>query len=270
MNPPSIRSFRQRILRWYEVNGRDLPWRRTRDPYAILVSEVMLQQTQVSRVIPFWEAFMSAFPTPPSLAGAPLGDILSIWKGLGYNTRARRLRDTAAAIVGSRGGVFPEDPSILESLPGIGRYTARAVLVFAFNQELPLVETNIRRVLITEGYAGESAKPGELESVAAALIPPGRSRDWHNALMDFGATVATSRATGVAPVSRQGPFRHSRRWYRGKVLALLLSRGGEAPLATIASDLAVSPEYLLAEVVPGLTVDGLIISPGRDRLRLAR
>jgi A/G-specific adenine glycosylase len=270
MPPSPVTAFRRRILRWYERQGRDLPWRRTTDPYAILVSEVMLQQTQVARVIPFWEAFIRAFPTPGALARTALPDVLSAWKGLGYNTRARRLRDAAAAIVSDHAGAFPDDPAALQALPGIGRYTASAVLVFAFNRELPLVETNIRRVLITEGFAAETATPKELESVAARLIPPGRSRDWHNALMDYGATVATARATGVAPVSRQAPFHHSRRWYRGKVLGLLLSRGGEAPVAELASDLSVTPEYLVAEILPGLAADGLVAPARRGLLQLAR
>lgn len=137
MRPPSIPAFRRRILRWYGAHRRDLPWRRTTDPYAILVSEVMLQQTQVSRVIPYWETFMAAFPTPGALSAAPLPALLAAWKGLGYNTRARRLRDAATAIVSRHHGRLPEDPVALQALPGIGRYTARAVLVFAFNRNLP-------------------------------------------------------------------------------------------------------------------------------------
>src|SRR5262245_46563273 len=135
------------VLAWGMTRLRDLPWRATRDPWAILVAEVMLQQTQAARAVPKWHAFLDAFPTPPACAAASLGDVLRLWRGLGYPRRARNLRDAASMMVERHGGAVPTELSELLALPGVGRYTARAVRVFAFDRDDGLVDTNIARVL---------------------------------------------------------------------------------------------------------------------------
>ncbi len=190
-----MRALQRRLLAWYEENRRDLPWRRTTDPYAILVSEIMLQQTQVSRVAPRFLEWLEAWPTLESLAGAPLADVLQRWQGLGYNNRARRLQECARGGRGRGAGRRPAPScrarsTALRALPGIGPYTARAVLVFAHNDDLAAVDANVRRVLTHElGLPGDLADAG-LQAVADAVLPRGRSRDWHNALMDYGVPGA--------------------------------------------------------------------------------
>ncbi|MEO7993394.1 MAG: hypothetical protein ABI743_03270 [bacterium] len=142
-----IDTIRTGLLRWYKVHGRDLPWRRTTDPYRIFLSEVMLQQTQVERVIGYWYAFLTEFPTVGSLARAPLPQVQRAWSGLGYNNRARYIHDTAKAVVARHGGQFPSTLAELRDLPGIGRYTAGAIMSFAFCEDAPIVDTNVIRVL---------------------------------------------------------------------------------------------------------------------------
>lgn len=224
-----IDDLRERLLRWYAENGRDLPWRRTRDPYAILVSEVMLQQTQVPRVVPKYAAFLERFPDLAALAEAPLADVLALWSGLGYNNRALRLKRAAeGAVARTRDGRLGRPPSLpgtveeLMRLPGIGPYTARAVLIFAHNADLAAVDANIRRVLLHELRLPHDLSPAELQRVAIAVLPRGRSRNWHNALMDYGALVLTSRTTSIAPLTTQSPFEGSRRSYRSRLVKLLL------------------------------------------------
>ncbi len=202
--PARLTALQKQLLDWYAVNRRDLPWRRTTDPYAILVSEVMLQQTQVSRVVARYPAFLERFPTLESLAAAPLADVLSAWLGLGYNNRALRLKRCAEAAPNGR---LPDDLAGLRALPGVGPYTARAVLIFARNADLAAVDANVRRVLTHELDLPHDLGPGALQAVADAVLPQGRSRDWHNALMDYGSLVLTSQATGIAPLTRQTPFR---------------------------------------------------------------
>src|SRR5690349_9471495 len=137
---------RRLLLKWYDANGRDLPWRRTRDPYAILVSEVMLQQTQVATVIPYYQRWMNRFPTFQTLAAASEEDVLHSWQGLGYYTRARNLHSAAKLVVSRHHGVLPQDPKMIQELPGMGRYSANAVATFAFDRSMPIVEANISRV----------------------------------------------------------------------------------------------------------------------------
>ena len=218
-DPARIRTLRKRIMVFYKRHGRhDLPWRRTTDRYAILVSEVMLQQTQVERVIPKYEAWLEAFPTPAALAAAPLADVLRLWSGLGYNSRAKRLQDAARIIVERHDGVVPDTVEGLIALPGIGPYTARSVLIFADNADLATVDTNIRRILIHELGLQETIPDKELFAKAQEVLPKGRSRDWHNALMDYGSSILTARKSGIRPKTRQPPFKESRRYYRGQIL----------------------------------------------------
>ena len=260
--PPRRRvlALQRRLLDWYGENRRDLPWRRSTDPYASLGSEIMLQQTQVPRVAPRFLEWLEAWPTLESLAGAPLTDVLQRWQGLGYNNRARRLQECAVAAVATapagRAAELPRTFDGLRALPGIGPYTARAVLVFAHNDDLAAVDANVRRVLTHElGLPGDLSD-AELQQVADAVLPRGRSRDWHNALMDYGSLVLTARVTGIAPRTRQTTFEGSRRQKRARLLRQLLD-GGPQPLA----DLAVALELPLdetADIVERLRRDGLV------------
>ena len=268
IDPASVAELQGRILGWYAAHGRDLPWRRTTDPYAILVSEVMLQQTQAPRVIPKFAAFLEAYPRLEDLAEAPLDEVLRLWRGLGYNSRARRLRDcaeVAAAVVGGPAGL-PRSFDGLRILPGIGPYTARAVLIFAYNDDLAAVDANVRRVLTHELDLPPALNDRGLQMIAEVVLPRGRSRDWHNALMDYGALVLTARATGIAPRTRQGAFVGSRRWYRSLLLQALLDRGPQR-LDQLAVALDVTPD-VAAELADLLTRDGLVRRDG-DCVRVA-
>jgi A/G-specific adenine glycosylase len=265
--PARLLALRAKILGWYAANGRDLPWRHTTDPYAILVSEVMLQQTQVSRVLPKYHAFLARFPSLEALAGAPLADVLTLWQGLGYNSRAVRLQRCAQAAVVANGSTavrLPDTVERLRHLPGVGQYTARAVLIFARNAELAAVDANVRRVLTHELGLPQDLRPSELQAVADAALPPGRSRDWHNALMDYGAAVLTSRVTGIAPLTTQTRFQGSRRMHRARMVRLLLQ--GDRTLAELAGLLDVSPDEV-ASIAGELERDGLAARRG-DRLRV--
>ncbi|MBL0692714.1 A/G-specific adenine glycosylase [Comamonas sp. JC664] len=195
MSPTSehLTSVRAPLLGWYDRNKRDLPWRRTKDAYAIWLSEVMLQQTQVSTVIPYWERFLKRFPTVRALASAPLDDVLSGWKGLGYYTRARNLHRAAQEIVARCGGALPSTAAELLELPGFGRYTAGAVASIAFGEEAPLVDGNVARVLSrifeVEGLPGDRQREATLWALATALVKGERPGDLNQALMEHGATT---------------------------------------------------------------------------------
>jgi A/G-specific adenine glycosylase len=169
---------------------RDLPWRRTRDPWAVLVSEVMLQQTQVPRVIPKWEAFLAEFPTPAACAAASLGEVLRLWQGLGYPRRARNLHAAATAI--AIAGEFPSTLEDLMALPGVGQYTARAVLAFAYEADAAVVDTNIARVLAR--LEGHSLTAKQAQAAADAMLPPGEAWAWNQSLMDLGAMLCRPTA----------------------------------------------------------------------------
>ncbi|MEE4274853.1 MAG: Fe-S cluster assembly protein HesB [Thermoleophilia bacterium] len=264
LRPAAVAALHHRVFAWYADNSRDLPWRHTTDPYAILVSEVMLQQTQVSRVVPRFERWMARFPTLEALAAAALGDVLAEWSGLGYNNRAERLRRAAqAAVAATRPRAsLPVTLPELRRLPGVGPYTARAVLIFAHNADLAAVDANVRRVLTHELGLPHDLSPAALQAVADRVLPRGRSRDWHNAVMDYGAAVLTGRATGIRAVSRQAPFEGSRRWYRSRALRLLLDDGA-LDVPTLAAALQLSPEAA-AEIVTLLEKDGLVRRHGGD------
>jgi A/G-specific adenine glycosylase len=186
------------LAAWFRKAARDLPWRRTRDPYAILVSEIMLQQTQVATVIPYYERWLSRFPDFATLAAADESEVLSVWQGLGYYSRARNLHRAAKTVVTTHGGEMPRDPALIRALPGIGRYTAGAVASFAFDLPEPLVDANVARVLARllnlhtpiDSTAGQAA----LWSAAVALVPRKRSRIFNAALMELGAILCIPRS----------------------------------------------------------------------------
>ena len=199
------------LLPWGGTELRDLPWRRTRDPWAVLVSEVMLQQTSVSRVLPKYGAFMQAFPSPAALAAAALGDALQLWQGLGYPRRCRNLRDAASVVARDHAGEVPATLEGLLALPGVGQYTARAVLAFAHGADAAVVDTNVSRVLSRLDNASMSAR--ELQARADALVPQGQAWEWNQVIMDLGARVCTARnpSCGSCPLARQCRWRAASR-----------------------------------------------------------
>ncbi len=206
-------------MSWWKENKRDLPWRYAPTPYAVLTSEIMLQQTQVNRVVPKFTEFMTEFPSIECLATAGNKHLLSVWSGLGYNRRALWLKDAAQQIVEL--GEFPTTVRELRKLKGIGPYTSRSILIFAFNEDLAAVDTNIRRVLIASGFATEEMSLKDLQEIADRLLLQGRSSDWHNALMDYGSSVLTSSSTGITALSKQPEFQGSSRQLRGAIIRLL-------------------------------------------------
>jgi A/G-specific adenine glycosylase len=222
----AIQAFQEQILAWYDTFKRDLPWRGDPDPYHILVSEVMLQQTQVDRVIPKYLAFLERFPTLQSLAEASTADVIREWQGLGYNRRALNLKRAAEAACREHGCRLPETVEELETLPGIGKYTARAVASFAFGQQVPVVDTNVRRVL--SGFVGRELSDRETWELAERVLPEGRAADWNQALMDYGALVkkATPRRSG----KKAQPFGSTNRFWRGRIIDALRA-AGRLPMA---------------------------------------
>ncbi|HEU5169365.1 MAG TPA: A/G-specific adenine glycosylase [Gemmatimonadales bacterium] len=199
-------AFRRRLLRWFRRHGRDLPWRRTRDPYHVLVSEFMLQQTQVSRVEAYYHRFLARYPSIESLAGASAATVRESWEGLGYYRRAANLHRLAQAVVKERAGVIPAEPAELVRLPGVGRYTAGAVASFAYERPAPAVDTNVARVLRRAFHPRLARGGGErkLWETAAALLPRRGATAWafNQGIMELGALVCTARAPrcGECPV----------------------------------------------------------------------
>jgi A/G-specific adenine glycosylase len=261
------------LLRWYAGVRRPLPWRATRDPYAILVSEVMLQQTQAARVVPYYERWLERFPDVAALSDAPVRDVLAAWSGLGYNRRALALRDTASEVA-AHGWPPPER---LTDLPGVGPYTAAALASFAWDVPVAAIDTNARRVI--ERRDGRRRSAGELAQRAAELLPAERAAQFNQAMMELGATVCRPRrpVCGACPVrngcASQGRARESwgeerrpgrvrfedtDRWARGRVLAALVA--GE-PLPALEP---ARHERALA----GLERDGLIVRAGDGEPRL--
>jgi A/G-specific adenine glycosylase len=199
-SPAARQKFRRRLLEWYRRNGRDLPWRRTSDPYRILVSEVMLQQTQVDRVLPKYHEWLDRYPTFAALAAAPEHDVAQTWRPLGYNVRPRRLHAIARESVASYGGTLPSDEETLRSFEGIGAYTAGAVMSFAFGKRAAILDTNVARVLfrvfIGRGNPKAHAMRRHLWEVSRTVLPVRHVFDFNQALMDFGATRCTARKPG--------------------------------------------------------------------------
>ena len=196
-SPENLAVFHRSLLRWFRDHGRDLPWRRTRDPYAILVSEFMLQQTQVATVIPYYYKWLRSFPDFASLARASENEVLRAWQGLGYYARARNLRATAKMVTDRHGGQFPRAIDQMQRLPGIGKYTAKAIASFAFDQSVPIVEANTGRVLARLFNLRESidSDPGRkmLWQYSASLLPKSKGATFNSALLDLGALVCVVR-----------------------------------------------------------------------------
>jgi A/G-specific adenine glycosylase len=204
MQPALTNRQARALLHWGQPRLRDLPWRHTRDPWAVLVSETMLQQTQVARVIPKYVAFLDDFPTPAACAARPVGDVVRHWVGLGYNRRAVNLH--RAAVVAAERGSFPDTLAELLALPGVGPYTARAVLAFAFEHDVAVVDTNIARVLAR--LPNRSLGRAEVQASADVLVPPGEGWAWNQVIMEFGALVCTARS----PACNGCPVRNACGW----------------------------------------------------------
>jgi A/G-specific adenine glycosylase len=283
-----MENLHESVFSWITPRLRQLPWRDTRDPWLVLVSEVMLQQTGVHRVLPKWEAFVAEFPRADECARAPLGDVLRLWQGLGYPRRARNLHEAAKVIVSEHGGVVPSSLEGLLGLPGVGPYTARAVLAFAFEADAAVVDTNIARVLAR--HHGRTLKAREAQTLADAWVPSGEAWLWNQALMDLGATVCRPRpmcevcpvaftcawrgggagdgddpSVGSAGVSVSQPrFEGSDRQARGRLMKAL----SELPVSVGAVSVVMDrPANVTSRLVDDLLREGLIVRDG-DELRL--
>jgi A/G-specific adenine glycosylase len=265
------------LLEWYAREARDLPWRRTRDPYAILVAEVMLQQTQVDRVIPKYHAWLERFPTLADLANASRADAIRAWQGLGYNRRAVRLHEIACQSMAEFGGELPKSVDGLLRLKGIGQYTAGALACFAYGRPVPMVDTNVRRVLSRVF----GVDPASVEGMARDVIPTGAAWSWGQALMDLGATVCRAgrplclicpllqECGGPRPHSRRrapaGEFKSSNRYVRGRILDELR---GLPPGAGISRMTLAERVDDRADLVDALVADGLVVIDSDGQVHL--
>ena len=263
------------LLEWYAIHARALPWRKTRDPYAILVAEIMLQQTQVDRVIPKWHAWLVQFPTLSELARATRADAVRAWEGLGYNMRAVRLHSIAVQAEAQFGGALPATVNQLMELKGVGRYTAGAVACFAFEQPVAMVDTNVRRVLSRVF----SVPADSVEQVADTVMPRTEAYAWNQALMDLGATLCRPKqplclvcplmvhcggpgAPNARKARSQGEFKGSTRFYRGRILDALrrLPRGESVALGELGDR---------PDLVRQLASEGFVDIDGQGQARLA-
>jgi A/G-specific adenine glycosylase len=299
-----LAALRVALLAWWDRGHRDLPWRRTSDPYAVLISEAMLQQTQVERVAPRYRAFLERFPTPAALAAATPAEVIRAWAGLGYNRRAVYLHRLAREVVARHGGALPRTAAELQRLPGVGPYTARAVAAIAFGEPIAAVDTNVRRVLtriVDGGPGGRGA--AAVQALADAALARDRPGDWNQALMELGATICTAGAPrcaacpvealcAAAPRIRavrereghyraprqtrpQGGYPHSNRFYRGRILDALRAAGPEglAPAELgrrLRLDFTADDLPWLRRLLDGLARDGLVAweGDGQDAVRL--
>jgi len=260
LSPSDISAFQETILGHFRESGRSFPWRETRDPYAILVSEMMLQQTQTERVVPKYLAWLESFPDAKTLADAPLSDVLGLWVGLGYNRRARFLHEACKRVVRDFGGIFPQDPERLRELPGIGPYTASAVSTFAFDKPNVFIETNIRSVFLFFFFPdAESVPDSELLPLISRTIDVRDPRSWYYALMDYGAELkkkVKNPNRKSAHYSKQSKFDGSLRQARGAIVRSLGSPGRKT-LVEIAAETEIDYERI-KKAAEGLLAEGLI------------
>ena len=291
--PPALRDA---VLAWYDAAGRQFAIRDSTDPYAILVSEVMAQQTQIGRAAQYWDRWMRRFPTLTSLADASPADVLREWAGLGYNRRAINLQRAARAIVAEHGGIVPDSVEALERLPGIGPYTARAVAAIAFGRPVAAVDTNVRRVLSRVASTEGVLAPSELQALADAAVPDGRAKAWTHAVMDVGATFCRPRrprcdacpalawchyaavpdrpgavraaGNSDAPASREQPFRTTTRWLRGRLLDRLCD-APDGAWVDLSAPIGDHSPAAVAEALSAMSADGLLeLDAARTRARL--
>lgn len=289
-------AVRQRLVDWYRRHHRTLPWRETHDPYRIMVSEVMLQQTQVDRVVPKYHAFLERFPDLQALADASPSEVIRAWAGLGYNRRALNLQRAARAVVDDHGGRMPADVDALRKLPGIGPYTAGAIACFAYRQDVGFVDTNIRRVLHRVVAGPEVPEPlmtaGEIERLAREIVPPGDGYEWNQALMEIGATLCRARtvdcaACPLAAVCRARPtiehalasaprrsaraeprFETTNRYVRGRIIDILRDAPPSGISATQIIDrmpdgVHAPDDARVMALLDVLTVEGMVVRARR-------
>lgn len=291
LSPDRVEGFRREVMEFFRVQGRAFPWRETCDPYAVMVSEFMLQQTQTARVTERYAAWLERFPTVRSVAQAELSDVLSLWNGLGYNRRAKFLHEACKRICTEYGGIIPDDAETLDALPGIGVYTARAICAFAFGKAEVFVETNIRAVFIHCFFAGEAADGGGGENggsgggtgvgrdigPASPAVPDSDilplveqtldaedPRTWYYALMDYGAHLkktAANPSRKSASYARQSAFRGSLREARGAILRQLSRQKGGLVLGDIGAGEGIDADRL-EKAAAGLLAEGLIRREG--------
>ncbi|MCO5176488.1 MAG: A/G-specific adenine glycosylase [Thermomicrobiales bacterium] len=285
--------MRQRLLTWYRSAHRKLPWRDTHDPYRILVSEVMLQQTQVDRVVPKYHEFLALFPDIAALADAPPSEVIRAWAGLGYNRRALGLHRTARAVMDEYGGTLPACVDELKKLPGIGPYTAGAIACFAYRQDVGFIDTNIRRVLHRVIAGPDVPDPQmtarELEAIAQHVVPAGDGYEWNQALMELGATICRARAVRcdicplaadcqarptIAGILTEQPrrrtaseprFETTNRYVRGRILDILRNTDGRgasiAEIERLMPDGAHRPHATrIASMLDAMVSEGLVMS----------
>jgi A/G-specific adenine glycosylase len=266
-NPMTIANFNRTIWRYYKREGRhDLPWRKTKDPYAILVSEIMLQQTQVGRVEEYYKRFLKQFPNFISLASAKTSDVLTAWQGLGYNRRAIFLKQIAKVVVSKFNGKLPNNREALESLPGIGKGTSGSLMAFAFNMPETFIETNIRRVFIHFFFKHKSGVTDEeLSRYIEGSVDHKNAREWYWALMDYGTFLKTSLKIEnpnrrSAHYTKQSAFAGSDRELRGKILRAVLSKK-KVQSAKLLKELAI-PKKRFEKVVNGLCEEAFLVKKG--------
>lgn len=232
--PSAVRAFQRKVYDYYAKHGRDLPWRRRVTPYRVLVSEIMLQQTQVERVIAKYHEFLAAFPDFKALATAPKNKLLRIWSGMGYNRRALSLQKLAQKVMSEYRGRLPSNPEELVKLPGIGPYTAGAVAAFAFSKPVIFLDTNIRRVFIHEFFGDrKNIRDDELMPFIKRALDRTNPSRWYNALMDYGSMLKREEGNAnyrSAHYTRQSPFESSNRQVRGRILKILV---GASPLTAV-------------------------------------
>ena len=283
LSPERVAEVHTSLLQWYAAQKRDLPWRATHDPYAILVSEIMLQQTQVDRVLPKYSQFLAAFPTLSDLANAPTADVISAWVPLGYNMRAVRLQSIARQVLTEHHGRIPDTIEELLTLKGIGRYTAGAIACFAYHKQVATVDTNIRRVLhrIFLGLDSPTPKTNDTQMLTLAehVLPPDEAYNWNQALMDLGATICTSNnprctqcpvqenCAAYAEMSQHSlfpsgtvlrqlrkvaekksgyqsqPFTSTNRYFRGRIVDLLRSLAADQRLSLAELGPKIKPDF---------------------------
>jgi A/G-specific adenine glycosylase len=260
-----VRAFQKKIYAHYEREGRNLPWRKKPVPYRVLVSEIMLQQTQVERVIDKYKEFLAAFPDVNSLAHAPLPRLLKIWQGMGYNRRALALKALAQKVVEEHQGKLPREPEKLLSLPGIGPYTAGAIAAFAFNLPVVFMDTNIRRVYIhTFFHDRANIHDDELTPLVEQTLDTANPRKWYNALMDYGAMLKQEHINPnrkSTHYTRQSPFENSNRQVRGKILKVLVAEP-QLSIAQIVKRAGMDSERVKKNLVL-LEKEGFIKKKGR-------
>ncbi len=270
LTPKQIKEFQRTVYDHYRDNGRTLPWRKTEDPYAILVSEIMLQQTQVARVIDKYEQFINTFPDIESLAQTPLREVLRLWQGLGYNRRALFLKKCAEEVTSQFHGIIPDHARELIKLPGIGAATAGAVCAYAFNQPVVYIETNIRTVYIYHFFKDvEKVNDGDIKPLVSETLDKDNPRRWYNALMDYGVELKQLHANPSQKSShyqKQSPFKGSNRQVRGAILKKMTTVE-RLPRQELSDSLPFDRE-IIEENIMGLEQEGLIVVTEGDEIAI--